>query len=66
MLWTTERTYNQKALASAKTLYPGQIVEPDKARPEMIHRYFAGSFCIVDHLVKLESLMAGAPRSAEI
>lgn len=34
------------AIASAQKLYPGQFVEPNKAWPEMVHRYFAGTLVL--------------------
>lgn len=36
-----------ESLARAEQLYPGHVVEPDKAWPETIHRYFAASIGLV-------------------
>lgn len=37
----------QIALISAQKLYPNQPVEPAKAWPEMVHRYFAGTLVLL-------------------
>lgn len=36
-----------ESLARAEALYPGMVVEPSKAWPETIHRYFAASIGLV-------------------
>jgi len=41
----------EEALAKAKELFPGQQVVAEKAWPEMIHRYFAGTLGLLVFLI---------------
>ena len=45
------------ALAKAQLLYPNIPVEADKAWPEMIHRYFAGTFALLIAFISLTRII---------